>query len=111
MIQVRSLKIGTGELNRVLTAAMERKAPPAKAGKRLRIYYATQIDGTVPTILGFVNQPALVNQDYERYLTARIREVFNLGGSPLRWRWRGRKAPDQSGLKRAGNPQNRSRRR
>ena len=111
MIQVRSLKIGTGELNRVLTAAMERKAPPAKAGKRLRIYYATQIDGTVPTILGFVNQPALVNQDYERYLTARIREVFNLGGSPLRWRWRGRKAPDQPGLKRAGNPQNRSRRR
>lgn len=111
MIQVRSLKIGTGELNRVLTAAMERKAPPAKAGKRLRIYYATQIDGTVPTILGFVNQPALVNQDYERYLTARIREVFNLGGSPLRWRWRGRKAPEQAGLKRAGNPQNRSRRR
>ncbi len=111
MIQVRSLKIGTGELNRVLTAAMERKAPPAKAGKRLRIYYATQIDGTVPTILGFVNQPALVNQDYERYLTARIREVFNLGGSPLRWRWRGRKAPEQAGLKRAGKPQNRSRRR
>ncbi len=111
MIQVRSLKIGTGELNRVLTAAMERKAPPAKAGKRLRIYYATQIDGTVPTILGFVNQPALVNQDYERYLTARIREVFNLGGSPLRWRWRGRKAPVQPGLKRAGKPQNRSRRR
>ena len=111
MIQVRSLKIGTGELNRVLTAAMERKAPPVKAGKRLRIYYATQIDGTVPTILGFVNQPALVNQDYERYLTARIREVFNLGGSPLRWRWRGRKAPEQAGLKRAGNPQNRSRRR
>ncbi len=111
MIQVRSLKIGTGELNRVLTAAMERKAPPAKAGKRLRIYYATQIDGTVPTILGFVNQPALVNQDYERYLTARIREVFNLGGSPLRWRWRGRKAPEQLGLKRAGKPQNRSRRR
>jgi GTP-binding protein len=98
-------------LNRVLTAAMERKAPPAKAGKRLRIYYATQIDGTVPTILGFVNQPALVNQDYERYLTARIREVFNLGGSPLRWRWRGRKAPEQPGLKRAGKPQNRSRRR
>ena len=111
MIQVRSLKIGTGELNRVLTAAMERKAPPAKAGKRLRIYYATQIDGTVPTILGFVNQPALVNQDYERYLTARIREVFNLGGSPLRWRWRGRKAPEQAVLKRAGKPQNRSRRR
>ena len=90
LIQARSLKIGTGELNRILTMAMERKAPPAKAGKRLRIYYATQIDGSIPTILGFVNQPALMNQDYERYLGARVREVFCLGGSPLRWIWRGR---------------------
>ena len=110
MIQVRTLKMGTGELNRVLTAAMERKAPPTKAGKRLRIYYATQIDGTVPTILGFVNQPALVNQDYERYLTARIREVFRLGGSPLRWRWRGRKVPGEAASNRSEKPQRRFKR-
>ena len=89
-IQNRSLRLGTGELNRVLSRAMERKAPPAKAGKRLRIYYATQVDGPIPTVLGFVNQPALMNQDYERYLGARIREAFRLGGSPLRWIWRGR---------------------
>lgn len=91
MIRHRSMKIGTGELNRVLTAATERKAPPARGGKRLRIYYATQVDGSVLTILAFVNQPALMNQDYERYLGARVREVFRLGGSPLRWIWRGRK--------------------
>ncbi len=90
MIRCRALKMGTGELNRVLSAATERKAPPAKGGKRLRVYYATQVDGTVPTILAFVNQPALMNQDYERYLGARIREAFDLGGSPLRWIWRGR---------------------
>lgn len=93
MIRCRSLKMGTGELNRVLSAATERKAPPAQGGKRLRIYYATQVDGTVPTILGFVNQPNLMNQDYERYLGARVREVFSLGGSPLRWIWRGRNSP------------------
>ena len=96
MIRCRSLKMGTGELNRVLSAATERKAPPAQGGKRLRIYYATQVDGTVPTILGFVNQPNLMNQDYERYLGARVREVFSLGGSPLRWIWRGRQAVQRS---------------
>jgi len=93
MIRCRSLKMGTGELNRVLSAATERKAPPAQGGKRLRIYYATQIDGPVPTILGFVNQPGLMNQEYERYLGATIRESFDLGGSPLRWLWRGRNNP------------------
>ena len=93
MIRCRSLKMGTGELNRVLSAAMERKAPPAQGGKRLRIYYATQVDGSVPTILGFVNQPGLMNQDYERYLGARVREAFDLGGSPLRWIWRDRNSP------------------
>jgi len=93
MIRCRTLKMGTGELNRVLSEAMERKAPPAQGGKRLRIYYATQVDGSVPTILGFVNQPGLMNQDYERYLGARVREAFDLGGSPLRWIWRGRNSP------------------
>jgi GTP-binding protein len=96
MIRCRSLKMGTGELNRVLSDATERKAPPAQGGKRLRIYYATQIDGTVPTILGFVNQPKLMNQDYERYLGARVRETFDLSGSPLRWIWRGRKVENKS---------------
>ena len=96
-IRNRSLKLGTGELNRILSLAMERKAPPAKAGKRLRIYYATQVDGSVPTILAFINQPALVSQDYERYLGARVREVFRLGGSPLRWIWRGRRKESRGG--------------
>ena len=96
-IRSRSLKLGTGELNRVLSQAMERKAPPAKAGKRLRIYYATQVDGPIPTVLGFVNQPALMNQDYERYLGARVREAFRLGGSPLRWIWRGRDSRQPGG--------------
>ena len=101
-IRNRSLKLGTGELNRVLAQAMERKAPPAKGGKRLRIYYATQVDGPIPTVLGFVNQPALMNQDYERYLGARVREVFRLKGSPLRWIWRGReKQPGGRGPKKS----------
>jgi GTPase len=103
-IKNRSLKLGTGELNRVLAQAMERKAPPAKAGKRLKIYYATQVEGPIPTVLGFVNQPALMNQDYERYLGARIREAFRLKGAPLRWIWKGRRVESgkSSGRKNAG---------
>ena len=94
-IRNRTLKLGTGELNRVLAQATERKAPPAKGGKRFRIYYATQVDGPIPTLVAFVNQPALMNQDYERYLGARVREAFRLRGSPLRWIWKGRREGTQ----------------
>lgn len=110
MIRCRTLKMGTGELNRVLTAATERKAPPAKGGKRLRIYYATQVDGAVPTILVFVNQPALMNQDYERYLGARVRESFPLGGSPLRWVWRGRQDRNSGSSRRSAAGRRRAKR-
>ena len=110
MVKARSMKMGTGELNRVLFNAMERKAPPSKSGRRLKIYYATQIEGSIPTILGFVNQPALMNQDYERYLGARVREAFPLGGSPLRWIWRGRQDRQGGSRKNPGNERRRPRR-
>lgn len=110
MVKARSMKMGTGELNRILFNAMERKAPPSKSGRRLKIYYATQIEGSVPTILGFVNQPALMNKDYERYLGARVREAFPLGGSPLRWIWRGRQDRPGGSRKNPGNERRRPRR-
>jgi GTP-binding protein len=90
MLKARSIKIGTGELNRVLSKATESRSTPVKAGKKLRLYYATQVEGPLPTLVGFVNHPAVMSEAYERYLSNRVREHFQLGGCPLRWRWRGR---------------------
>ena len=90
MRKARSVKIGTGELNRVLSRATESRSTPVKGGKKLRLYYATQVEGPLPTLVGFVNHPGVMSEAYERFLTNRVREHFNLGGCPLRWRWRGR---------------------
>ena len=90
MRKARSIKIGTGELNRILSRATESRSTPVKGGKKLRIYYATQIEGPLPTLVGFVNHPGVMSEAYERFLSNRIREHFQLGGCPLRWRWRGR---------------------
>ena len=90
MLKARSLKIGTGELNRVLLRATEARSTPVKSGKKLRVYYATQVEGPLPTLMGFVNSPALMSESYERYLSNRVRDHFQLGGCPLRWKWRGR---------------------
>ena len=90
MLKARSLKIGTGELNRVLLRATEARSTPVKSGRKLRVYYATQVEGPLPTLMGFVNSPALMSESYERYLSNRVRDHFQLGGCPLRWKWRGR---------------------
>jgi GTP-binding protein len=90
MRKARSIKIGTGELIRVLLRATESRSTPVKGGKKLRLYYATQVEGPLPTLMGFVNHPAVMSEAYERFLSNRVREHFQLGGCPLRWRWRGR---------------------
>ena len=90
MRKARSVRIGTGELNRVLLRATESRSTPVKGGKKLRIYYATQVEGPLPTLMGFVNHPAIMSEAYERFLSNRVREHFQLEGCPLRWRWRGR---------------------
>jgi GTP-binding protein len=90
MRKARSIKIGTGELNRVLLRATESRSTPVKGGKKLRLYYATQVEGPLPTLMGFVNHPAVMSEAYERFLSNRVREHFQLGGCPLRGRWRGR---------------------
>ncbi|NBR70536.1 MAG: ribosome biogenesis GTPase Der [Proteobacteria bacterium] len=90
MRKARSIKIGTGELNRILSRATESRSTPVQGGKKLRIYYATQVEGPLPTLVGFVNHPGVMTEAYERFLSNRVREHFQLGGCPLRWRWRGR---------------------
>jgi len=89
----RLVRIPTAELNRIIQDAVARHAPPSKAGKRLKIYYATQASVDPPTFVFFVNDPKLVHFSYERYLENQIREHYGFLGTPLKlsFRKRGRK--------------------
>jgi GTP-binding protein len=92
---VRASRIPTGPLNRALTQAVAAAAPAADSrGHRLHLYYATQPESEPPTIVLFVNDPRLMTADYQRYLERRIREAFDLAGTPIRWTLRGRRPPE-----------------
>ncbi len=80
----RSTRVPTGELNRLVMESVSRHAPPSKRGKRLKIYYATQVGKAPPRFVFFVNDPQLVHFSYQRYLENQLRESFGFEGSPLR---------------------------
>jgi GTP-binding protein len=86
----RLIRVPTAELNRILQEAIARHAPPSKAGKRLKFYYATQATVDPPTFVFFVNDPRLVHFSYERYLENRLREHYGFLGTPLRLSFRKR---------------------
>lgn len=80
-----SMRISTGKLNEVLAEATSRVQPPTDKGKRLRIYYMTQVSTRPPTFVFFVNNSELFHFSYQRYLENQIREVFGLDGTPVRF--------------------------
>ncbi len=91
----RVYRFQTGPLNRVITKAMERYAPPLVKGRRFKILYAAQQaakEGTreIPTLQLFVNSAELLTSAYERYLDLQLREAFDLRGCPIRFVMRGR---------------------
>ncbi len=87
-------RIATGPLNRTIEQAVRKSEPSADArGRRLHIYYATQPETHPPTIVLFVNNPPLLTEEYRRYLEHRLRDAFDLVGTPIRWVLRGRNAP------------------
>jgi len=77
-----AFRIPTGELNRILHAAVETR-PRVQHGRQLRVYYATMPRVQPPTVVLFVNDPALLHFSYLRYLQNRIREAYPLAGTPL----------------------------
>lgn len=87
----RSTRVPTGELNRLVMDAVSRHAPPSKRGKRLKIYYATQVGTAPPRFVFFVNDPDLVHFSYQRYLENQLRESFGFEGSPVRMAFRRRR--------------------
>lgn len=82
-------RLGTGELNRVVRDAMTLHPPPMKGTRRLKVFYATQLEETAPRpfaavkFLFFVNAPGLLTATYETYLAAQIRRVREYPGLPL----------------------------
>jgi len=76
-------RINTGLLNRIIEEAVFRSEPPLHKGKRLKFYYATQVAVKPPTIVCFVNYPDAVHFSYKRYLMNQIREIAELGQTPI----------------------------
>ncbi len=87
--QARQTRLSTSEINDIIREATARHSPPSKWGKKLRIYYGTQVSTTPPTFILFVNDPRLVHFSYHRYLENQIRRRYKFEGSPLRLVFRG----------------------
>ncbi len=80
-----AMRVKTGKLNEILAAATLRVQPPTDKGKRLKIYYMTQVSTRPPTFVFFVNNAELFHYSYQRYLENKLREVFGLEGTPVRF--------------------------
>ncbi|MBQ1536130.1 MAG: ribosome biogenesis GTPase Der, partial [Ruminococcus sp.] len=89
-----SVRIPTGRLNEVLSYATSRVQPPSDKGRRLKIYYMTQVSTKPPTFVFFVNRAELFHFSYQRYLENQIREVFSLDGTPIVFKIRERDRSD-----------------
>ena len=76
-------EIKTSLLNNVITEAYELNLPPSYKGKRLKIYFATQVRTAPPTFNIQVNSKGLVHFSYERYLENKLRESFDFTGTPI----------------------------
>ena len=84
-------RIATGVLNEIVSEAVALQQPPSDKGKRLKIYYATQVAVKPPTFVVFVNDKELMHFSYVRYLENKIREAFGFRGTPLKFIIRERK--------------------
>ncbi len=91
VMQNHALRVATGVLNDILYDAMAMNQPPSDKGKRLKIYYMTQIAIKPPTFILFVNDKQLMHFSYRRYIENQIRETFGFKGTPLHFIIRERK--------------------
>ena len=94
VIQNQNLRIATGVLNEIMTEAVALQQPPSDKGKRLKLFYITQVAVKPPTFVIFVNDRELMHFSYTRYLENKIREAFGFRGTSLKFivRQRGEKS-------------------
>ena len=91
VIENNSMRVATGVLNEIVTEAVAMQQPPTDKGKRLKIYYVTQVAVKPPTFVVFVNDKNLMHFSYTRYLENRIRDTFGFRGTALKFITRERK--------------------
>lgn len=91
VIQNQNLRIATGVLNEIMTEATALQQPPSDKGKRLKLYYITQVSVKPPTFVIFVNDKELMHYSYTRYIENKIREAFGFSGTSLKFIIRERK--------------------
>ena len=85
VIENQNLRIQTGVLNEILSEAVAMQQPPSDKGKRLKIFYMTQVSVKPPTFVIFVNNKELMHFSYTRYLENKIRDTFGFRGTTLRF--------------------------
>ena len=91
VIENHALRVATGVLNEIMSEAVAMQQPPSDKGKRLKLYYITQVAVKPPTFVIFVNDKELMHFSYTRYIENRIRDAFGFKGTPLKFIIRERK--------------------
>ena len=91
VIENCAMRVGTGVLNEIMTEAVAMQQPPSDKGKRLRLYYITQVGVKPPTFVIFVNDKELMHFSYTRYIENQIRNAFGFQGTSLKFIIRERK--------------------
>ncbi|NCB91108.1 MAG: ribosome biogenesis GTPase Der [Clostridia bacterium] len=85
VLENQSLRVQTGVLNEIMTEAVALQQPPSDKGKRLKLFYMTQVSVKPPTFVIFVNDKELMHFSYTRYLENRIRDAFGFRGTSLKF--------------------------
>ncbi len=95
VIANQTLRVATGVLNEIMMEAVALQQPPSDKGKRLKLYYITQVSVKPPTFVIFVNDKELMHFSYTRYLENKIREAFGFKGTSLKFFIRERKEKER----------------
>ena len=91
------IRVGTGELNRLLREALERHQPPLVKGKRPKFYYLTQTDTVPATFVFFVNDPERIKASYAKFLENQLRKLFGVRHAPVKLIFRGSRQRAEDG--------------
>ncbi|MCI6638928.1 MAG: ribosome biogenesis GTPase Der [Lachnospiraceae bacterium] len=85
ILDSQTLRVQTGVLNDILTEALAMQQPPSDKGRRLKVFYMTQVAVKPPTFVIFVNEKKLMHFSYQRYLENRVRDAFGFRGTAIRF--------------------------
>ncbi|MBV9123581.1 MAG: ribosome biogenesis GTPase Der, partial [Planctomycetes bacterium] len=97
-----SVRVSTGDLNRLVRWALQKQAPPMRRNRRPKIFYATQAAANPPTIVLFTNGPELLDNTYQRYLLKVFRDHLPFHDVPIKLLLRRKRRPEEASLEEKG---------